>query len=56
MGTFGTYTGDMNIPDEKKKLFKQQMSRLLNLGGMDLTRLGFSQIFSILIGRDRQLL
>lgn len=34
MGTFGTYTGDMNIPDEKKELFRQQMSRLLNLGGM----------------------
>ena len=34
MGTFGTYTGDMNIPDEKKKSFAQQMSRLFSLGGM----------------------
>lgn len=34
MGVFGGYTGSMRIPEGKKELFAQQMSRLLNLGGM----------------------
>lgn len=34
MGTFGYYTGKMNIPDEKKDEFARQAAKLLNYGGM----------------------
>ena len=34
MGTFGGYKGGMKIPKDKKELFAQQMSKLLNFGGM----------------------
>jgi hypothetical protein len=34
MGTFGYYTGNMNIPDHKKAEFARQAARLLKFGGM----------------------
>lgn len=34
MGTFGSYTGKMNIPDERKDEFAGQAAKLLNYGGM----------------------
>lgn len=34
MGTYGTYAGTMDIPEEKKELFATQMATLLNQGGM----------------------
>ncbi len=34
MGTFASYTGEMNIPEEKRDCFGQQMMKLLNYGGM----------------------
>ena len=34
MGTYGTYVGTRDIPEEKRELFAAQMSTLLNQGGM----------------------
>ena len=34
MGTFASYTGEMDIPEEKRDCFRQQMMKLLNYGGM----------------------
>ncbi len=34
MGTFACYVGKVNIPEEKRYCFGQQMMRLLNYGGM----------------------
>ena len=34
MGTFACYTGEMDIPEEKKDCFGQQMMKLLSYGGM----------------------
>lgn len=34
MGTFGGYTGSMDIPDEKKDEFARQTAKLLHYGGM----------------------
>ncbi len=34
MGTFAGYTGKVNIPEEKRNCFGQQMMKLLNYGGM----------------------
>ena len=34
MGTFAGYTGEMNIPEEKRERFGRQMMKLLNYGGM----------------------
>lgn len=34
MGTFGSYTGKMNIPNERKDEFAGQAAKLLNYGGM----------------------
>lgn len=34
MGTFASYTGEMNIPEEKRNDFRKQMMKLLNYGGM----------------------
>lgn len=34
MGTFGGYTGSMNISDKKKKKFTKNLLKLLNYGGM----------------------
>lgn len=34
MGTFGDYTGNMTIPQEKRKIFTEQISKVLNYGGM----------------------
>lgn len=34
MGTYGCYTGKMNIPEEKKDEFARQAAKLLNFGGM----------------------
>ncbi|MBD5393238.1 MAG: hypothetical protein HDR23_01405 [Lachnospiraceae bacterium] len=34
MGTFGGYTGSMNIPEEKRDEFARQVIRILNYGGM----------------------
>ena len=34
MGTFASYNGNMNIPEEKRKIFVEQMLKILNYGGM----------------------
>ncbi len=34
MGTFGGYTGSMNIPEEKREEFAGQVAKVLNYGGM----------------------
>lgn len=34
MGTFGGYTGDMNIPEEMRDEFAKQVVKVLNYGGM----------------------
>lgn len=34
MGTFGSYEGNMSIPEEKKEAFSRQVIKLLNYGGM----------------------
>lgn len=34
MGTFGAYTGTMNIPQEKRDVFVKQVEKILNYGGM----------------------
>lgn len=34
MGTFGSYTGSMNISNKKKKEFTENLLKLLNYGGM----------------------
>ncbi len=36
MGTFACYTGEMDIPEEKRDCFGQQMMKILNYGGMML--------------------
>ena len=34
MGTFASYTGKMDIPEEKRNCFGKQMMKILNYGGM----------------------
>jgi hypothetical protein len=34
MGTFGTYTGNMNIPEEKREEFSERVQKILHYGGM----------------------
>lgn len=34
MGTFGGYSGSKIIPEDKKRIFSQQMLKILNYGGM----------------------
>ncbi len=34
MGTFGGYTGSMNIPEEMREEFAEQVIKVLNYGGM----------------------
>lgn len=34
MGTFASYNGNMDIPEEKRKIFTEQMLKILNYGGM----------------------
>lgn len=34
MGTFASYNGNMEIPEEKREIFAEQMLKILNYGGM----------------------
>ena len=38
MGSFASYNGSYQIPEEQRTLFAEQMRRVLDLGGMMDTR------------------